>query len=362
MNRSTVILLGAATLAACSDLGGSHRIPIVLVSPVLDSVFVGDRLPPHQVTYIDDKGNAVPPGNVLWGTTDTSIIQVDAGTGAVTGRKRGAAVITASAQGVTGGAWVVVSDTLDITLLLDTVYVMPGDTLSVPVIVLKRTVPPPAVVWFAAPTNPTYTIDSASGRIAAVAPGGPWPYVVHADALVDTGAVYVLSLADTAGGGKMFFSVRGTAITHVGGPARALNFTSSSGKLAFQLRGTYVPSGAVNQLVQIIRPDSVSAPGVYPIDSLNPDEDAALLIPPAVCAAPRSWALWKAVTAGIGGYSRRGGTLGVTQIVTIPNGQAMSGRFSFTAQRTDLYTNPLGALSVTGSFVAPLVPSTTVCR
>src|SRR5256885_7084734 len=46
-----------------------------------------------------------------------------------------------------GAELVVVSNTLDLTLLLDTVYVMPGDSLDVPVVVLKSSAPSP-VVWF----------------------------------------------------------------------------------------------------------------------------------------------------------------------------------------------------------------------
>ena len=49
------------------------------------------------------------------------------------------------------------------------------------------------------------------------------------------------------------------------------------------------------------------------------------------------------------------------QIDSVPGGQAISGHFTFTAQRTDLYTDPLGVLSITGSFVAPFVHSNTVC-
>jgi len=40
----------------------------------------------------------------------------------------------------------------------------------------------------------------------------------------------------------------------------------------------------------------------------------------------------------------------------------VSGYFRITTQRGDLYTDPLGTLSITGSFVVPLVTSTTVCR
>jgi len=361
MNRSILALLGIAALAACGDLGvGSGRGALQL-SPVLDSLFVGDRLPALHVTYIAPGGSPASPGPVMWATSDSSVAQIDALSGAITGRKRGSAVITAQAQGLTGGALVVVSDTLDITLLLDTVYVMPGDTMTVPVVVLKSNNPPPATVWFTAPSNSAYSIDSA-GHIRGLAPGGPNPYIVHADSLTDTGAVYVMNPTDTTGG-NIFYSVRGTAITHVGGPARAANFVATSGRQAFQLIGTYVKNGVNTQRVQITRPDSVIGVGAYAIDSLSPAEDAASsTAPPATCAAPRPWAEWFALTAGIGSYSRRGGTLVIMQIDSVPGGQVISGHFTFTAQRTDLYTDPLGVLSITGSFVAPLVSSTTVCR
>ena len=361
MNRSILALLGIAALAACGDLGVGNGRGAVQISPVLDSIFVGDRLPALRVTYIAPDGNPASPGQVIWASSDTSIAQIDSLSGGITGRKRGAAIVTARAQGLTGGALLVVSDTLDITLLLDTVYVMPGDTLRVPVVVLKSS-PPAAAVWFKAPINSAYSIDSTSGRITALTPGGPIPYIVHADSLTDTGAVYVMSLGDTTGG-KIFYSVRGTVITHVGGPAHAVNFVATSGRQAFQLTGTYVPNGITTQRVRITRPDSVIAAGVYAIDSLSPLEDpSSSVAPPATCAAPRPWAVWTALSAGIGSYSRQGGKFVVMQIDSVPGGQVISGHFTFTAQRTDLYTDPLGVLSITGSFVAPLVSSTTVCR
>src|SRR5881394_3343657 len=264
MNRSMLALLGTAVVAACGDLNVGSSRGALQISPVLDSLFVGDRLPALHVTYIDPSGHPAPPGPVTWASSDNSIAQIDSLSGGITGRKRGSAVITAQAQGATGGAFVVVSDTLDITLLLDTVYVMPGDTMTVPVVVLKSNNPPPATVWFTAPSNSAYSIDSASGRIRALTPGGPNPYIVHADSLVDTGAVYVISLTDTTGG-KVFYSVRGTAITHVGGPARAANFVANTGRQGFQLIGTYVKNGVTTQRVQITRPDSVIGVGAYAI-------------------------------------------------------------------------------------------------
>ena len=363
MNRSSLVLLGAAALAACVDLGVQHGVASLSIQPVLDSVFVGDRTLAHRVTYFDENGNVQPAGTVVWTSTDTTIATIDPQTGAVTGVRRGSVVINASAHGTPGGAFIVVSDTLDITLQLDTVYLLPGDTLRVPVTVLKRTPVPAAAVWFTAPSNAQFSIDSASGRITATAtPGGPSRYIVHADSLADTGAVYVMSLSDTTGG-KMFFSVGGTVVTHVGGSAVAVNYRATSGKLAFQLLGRVAPSGSTLQRVEIILPDSViAADTTFAIDSLNPGEDSTNAHGfVAECSPPRPWAFWLAPNR-IVSYSRRGGTLGVLRIVPIPNGQAVSGHFSFTTQRTDLYTDPLGELSVTGSFVVPLVTSTTVCH
>jgi len=110
-------------------------------------------------------------------------------------------------------------------------------------------------------------------------------------------------------------------------------------------------------------PDSViSADTTFVIDSLNPSEDVSNAHGFASeCSPPRAWAFWSAQNRIIS-YSRPAGTLGALRIVSIPNGQALSGYFRFTAQRTDLYTDPLGTLSITGSFVVPLYTSTTVCH
>src|SRR5438034_255343 len=167
MNRSSLVLLGAAALAACVDLGVQHGVASLSIQPVLDSVFVGDRTLAHRVTYFDENGNVQPAGTVVWTSTDTTIATINA----------------------------------------------------------------------------------------------------------QTGAVYVTSLSDTTGG-KMFFSVGGTVVTHVGGSAVAVNYRATSGKLAFQLLGRYAPSGSTLQRVEITLPDSViSADTTFAIDSLNPGED-----------------------------------------------------------------------------------------
>ncbi|HEX4574608.1 MAG TPA: hypothetical protein VH158_05705, partial [Gemmatimonadales bacterium] len=153
-----------------------------------------------------------------------------------------------------------------------------------------------------------------------------------------------------------------TAISHVGGSIRAANYRRSDGSRAFKLRGAYPAIGVATQTVEIILPDSVIAPGVFAIDSLGLTE--AGNGPTPFCVPPRPWAFWSSHSPTIAAYSRRPlGTLGIAQLVTVANGQAISGHFRYITQRADMPTDPLGVLTIQGSFVAPLVLSDlTVCR
>src|SRR6266542_3101457 len=119
LQRSALPLLCAA-LAGCFDAGPSG-FATVLLDPILDSVFVGDQIPPPSVTYFDRAGNAHTPtsGSIRWGSTDTTVISVDPSTGTITGKKRGLALVSAEVQGVMGVALIAVSNTLDLTLLLE---------------------------------------------------------------------------------------------------------------------------------------------------------------------------------------------------------------------------------------------------
>jgi hypothetical protein len=358
MKPYALVLFGVTAIAACGDLGVGGGLGALGLTPVLDSIFVGDRLVARQVHYVDSNGNPGSPGPVAWGSSDTTVAQIDTVSGAITGKKRGIAIIFARARGVTGLALVAVSDTLDITLLMDTVYMMPNDTLTLPIVVRKAT-PPAAAVWFTAPSNPAFSVDSLKGLVTATAvTGGPFRYIVHADSLTDTGTVTVMTLNDTAAaGGRMFFSVRGTANSHVGGTAQAMNYVTNAGRLAFRLTATHFVNGLPDQVIRVSRPDSVIAPAALAIDSLSIAQDTSV----ATCVTPRSWGVWGFRNGSIAALSRQGGTLSVTSVSTVPGGLAISGQFTFIAQRADLYADPLGALAITGSFVAPLIRNTTRC-
>lgn len=349
-------LLCAALAAACSGTEPSPS-PRVTVQPILDSLFVGDTLAARTATYFDGAGNPQPTGPVRWISSDTSVLGVDSVTGELAGRRAGAAVLSARANGITGTALLVVSRTLDLALLLDTIYLMAGDTFTVPVSVRDKDGSPPPV-WFSAPTNALFTIDSATGLITASAAGAILPFTAHADTVTASGALEVVQLTDTVGG-KAYYTVLGTVIQRARRPARAVNYRRQGDTATFRIA---FPLGApaVENVVITLR-DSVVTTGTFAIDSISPTE--AFGSADFICRPVRSWAAWSLESnPPIHALSRRFGTIVITQVDTLAHGLAVSGRFTFTGQRFDLYDDPLGALPIRGTFVAPLITDTRPCR
>jgi hypothetical protein len=350
-------LLCVALAAACSGTEPSPS-PRVSVDPILDSLFVGDTLPARTVTYVDAAGDTQATGPVRWTSSDTSVFGVDSVTGELAGRRAGAAVLSARANGITGTALLVVSRTLDLSLLLDTIYLMAGDTFTVPVSVRDKDGSPPEV-WFSAPTNALFAIDSATGRVTAAAAGAILPFTAHADTVTASGAIEVVQLTDTVGG-KGYYTVLGTVIRRARRPARAVNYRRQGDTATFRIAFP-LGSPAVENVVITLR-DSVATTGTFAIDSISPAEVFGASAD-FICRPARSWAAWSLESAPpIHALSRRFGTIVITQVDTLANGLAISGRFTFTGQRFDLYDDPLGALPVRGTFVAPLIADNRPCR
>jgi hypothetical protein len=364
MKRLSLSAALVATLAACFGDIGSTDLSRVVLFPVLDSLFVGDRVLPRRVTYYDAKGTEQDPGVVQWLSADTSVLTVDA-TGRLTGRKAGFTLVLASAQGVQGSALVAVLSPLQVTLLLDSVYLMPGDTFTMPVQVDHRAAGTPTV-WFTAATNAVFDLDSANGKDSAKAPGGPIPLIVHAalnaDTVADTGTVEVVQLTDTTGG-KASFAMFGSVIRSRKATARGLNFHRRGDTLTFRLRIPIVQGSTTAEAVVITLRDAPTAPGSFAIDSITPTESSGEQYDP-YCRPPRSWGLWSVLTASsqLVALSRIGGSISITRMVPVANGMAISGRFYLPAQRLDLYDDPLGVLPIRGTFVAPLITTTPRCE
>jgi len=355
------LALGAA---ACS-VGEPPSLARLVVSPVLDSIFVGDSAPARTALYYDDKGNPVGPVAPTWTSSAPSIVGVDAATGKIAGLSRGFAVLTATYGRVQGQALVVASRPLDINLLLDTVYLMQGDHFTVPVEVKKKGGGAPAP-WFFAPTNAVFSIDSATGLVTAVAPGGPVPFYVHADTLADTGAVEVVNLTDTIGG-KSYYTVLGTFIRRTTSGTRAVNYRRNGDTLTFRLFDFIAPGGgpAVEYILLTSR-DAVIAPTTIVVDSISPEQafDRAAGFDP-FCHPLSNWGAWftQVGPTVLTGLSRQGGTLVIAQVNSLANGhgQVVSGWFSFVAQRIDGYDDPIWALPIRGTFVAPLITDRSTC-
>lgn len=353
-------LLSLALVAACGE-SGPAAVPRVLVNPILDSLFVGDTVPARSVTYLDARGDTQPTGPVRWTSSDTNVARVDSVSGQVVGRGADAVLLSARANGVTGTGLAVVTRVLDLSLLLDTIYLMPGDTFTVPVAVRDKDGSPPPV-WFQTSLNGVFTIDSATGRVIATGFGGPLAFTAHADSVTASGSVEVVQLTDTVGG-KGSFTVLGTVIRRTRSGARAVNYRRQGDTVTFRVSLPVLLQGIAVENVLVTLRDSVNAAATFPVDSISRNELLGAGSDP-VCRPPRPWGLWSIQTNPVlRGLSRQGGTLVITQVTPIAHGRAISGRFLFTGQRDDLYSDPLAALPIRGTFVAPLIADATrPCR
>jgi hypothetical protein len=375
-------LAAAAVAAACFDVS-SPLPPTLVLAPILDSTFVGDTLAARSVFLYDANNHLQPPGHITWAITPASVATIDTATGKVSGVSKGPALISASVAAASRSALalVYVSRPLDLTLLMDTVVVAPGDTISLPpLLAIKQKNPAATTLRFdPSPAPSVYTIDTVTGRITALAAGGPVRYVARLSAgtttVADTGGVIVLGLVDTTSAGVFYMTATGTAIRHQRGAAMGINYPrQNSPRGGFQLSDTLFRPDSVIEKVLVTLLDTLTAPGTFEIDSISRDEVVARRLSAfdPGCLPPRPWAAWQSAPLGLGarilapshGTSTGAvaGQLIITQRVAASGGGAIiSGRYTFTAQRTDLYYDPLGAETIRGTFVAP-VRTRNICQ
>lgn len=362
----------AFTSLTCVNVSGSGP-QFLIIGPVLDSVFVGDTLPPRTVFILDADGTHHDPGHVTWSVSPSTVATIDS-SGKVAGIGKGTAVVVATVGTAQSGAVVIVSRPTDLSLLLDTVYVMPGDTITIPRAIKQKT-PGPTTLTFDSSSAPSViTIDTLSGLVTAHGTGGPIRYRAHltsgATTVSESSAVVVITLTDTTETGRFFQTVLGSAIRHLGGPTLARNYLRLNGKQAFQLRD----SSAIDEKVVITLPDSVIATGSYEIDSISPAQATTQIsqLNP-FCQPHFPWALWISEIPGnppdsVIAYSHGtstsavAGQLTITQLVpAVGGGAIISGRYQITTQRRDLYDDPLGVEIIRGTFVAPLLTYQATC-
>jgi len=239
---------------------------------------------------------------------------------------------------------------------------MKDDTFYVPVEVKKKGGSPPAP-WFKAFTPGVFTIDSTTGRVIGVATGGPFRFYVHADTVSDSGAVEVVNLTDTTGG-LAYYTILGTFLRRTTVGARAVNYARAGDTLTFRLRDFITFAGQTIEAIVLTSRDAVIGKTTITIDSISPSQafDRASGFD-AICHPISNWGLWstRAVNPPVSALSRQGGTLVINQVKSVTGGQAVSGWFSFVAQRTDVYDDPIWALPIRGTFVAPLITDPSPC-
>src|SRR2546422_11505776 len=92
MTRPSFAWALCAALAACIGSSTSPT-PRVMLDPILDSLFVGDKIPPPAVTYFDGTSTQTPPpSQIVWSSSDATIMAVDPPTRQITRGQRGGAL------------------------------------------------------------------------------------------------------------------------------------------------------------------------------------------------------------------------------------------------------------------------------
>ena len=364
MTRLRVLAALSVFLAACSLDVAPLNNPKIILTPILDSLFTGDQLVKRQVTFVDSHGNVQDPGSVVWSTSDSTVITVDA-TGKITGHNPGLAVLYADAQNTEGFAVIVVSPPLKVTLLVDTIFLLPGDTFTAPVEVVHQA-PGTPVVWFSANPSAAVTVDSATGLVTASAAGGPVFYSAHAalasDTVADGGTLTVLQLSDTTGGAG-YYTVFGTVQRARRVIVRGSIYPRNGATPTFLLVMQTLNGATVLEEADVVLRTPPAGPGTFSVDSLGLLEIPRQGVDP-VCNPPRDWARWFTFiqSARLDAVSRPGGTISIEQIVSVPHGQIISGHFYIPMQRTDRYDDPTALLPIRGSFVAPLITGSSTCH
>jgi hypothetical protein len=324
----------------------------------VDTLFTGDSLSARGATYYDASGNA-QPGTVTWTTSAPSVATVNSTTGAIHAAGPGSAVISATIKGTTGQGLVIVTAPLSLTLLLDTIVLLPQDSLVVPAMVRRQGGSPPAP-WFSTTSAGLFTIDSATGRIVGISTGAPLAFSAHADSLSVPGSVQVMNPGDTTGG-KGGYTVFGSVTADRRATARAENYTRTGGAATFRLALKVAVGNVTVESVNLTALAPVSGPDSIPLDSLSVSEARGTAF---ICQPLRSVGLWtlNTSTSTILGVSRPGGWIVIRKVIPVTGGSVISGSFYFVAQRADYYNDPSGQLSVRGNFVAPLITNTTTCH
>jgi hypothetical protein len=345
--RKHTTLVGVVLLALACDLGSRVAdIPVrVDLTPALDTVLVNQPFTGLVARAFNASDQEIPDPTIRWSSTAPSVAAVDSATGVVTGLRAGTAEVIARAGLVTDTAEIAVVNVLQVALALDTILLAPGDTFTILAAVqtFDGSPPPPTVFRGGAPT--IATIDSMTGLVTAVGPGSV-PFSADVDTVHVTGQVAVLQVADTVFG-ALQAAFEGSIQAQFAFGARAFNHPNDFGGSMFQ-----IAASTADELVALVFVDSLGGTTTRSFGTLTPADIGAGTDP--ICRPTTSFGYFRQDPTGIIALSIQGGTLYARVVGPVPGGQALSGRFDLSLQRTDI-EGEAGRTRMRGTFVVPLV-------
>src|SRR5437879_10072614 len=84
MRRMVLWSACAAALVGCNLDVGNPNLERLLVTPILDSLFVGDTVTLLKIAYYNDHGDSVTPPAIRWSSGTPAVASVDSVTGKLT--------------------------------------------------------------------------------------------------------------------------------------------------------------------------------------------------------------------------------------------------------------------------------------
>ena len=286
VNASTGLVtaqaVGTATLTASATAGsatvaGSTQVMVtavpvtavlssVSVNPSAVTIFVGDAL--TLVAGPKDQNNTPIAATVTWSSSANTIVNVNAGTGAISGLSPGSATITASATagGVTKTG--IAQITVTVPPVLTSVVVSGGTSVAVGADLALSASPrdqngsaiTAAISWSSSNTG-LATVNAVTGVVHGVLAGGPVTITASATAggitrtgaqlvtvtggfplaanVVQSGFAFAPQSVDIAAGGTVSFSgLTGHTVTFNGGSPAQIS-GSDTGSATFGSAGSY---------------------------------------------------------------------------------------------------------------------------
>lgn len=349
-SRRALVTLVLGGLVACGENTGVDSVAVrVELTPARDSMTVGEVATPFTARALNARDERIADALFTWRSDQPFIASVDSLTGRVIAVQQGVAAITARTGLVSDTAEIFVIAAIALTLPVDTVILVPGDTFSIPVTLRVSGGGTPPSVTFGGGSAGVASIDPSTGLVTAIGEGVVG-FTVQADTVTARGGIQVRVVADTLNG-ALYLGLSGGVDRRGRFASRGFNHPTDDGGSALQI----VADGAApSERLAILLTDSLTGPRRATLGNLTPADIGPGEDP--VCLPPDSWAFYQDQnrTPPVTALSLAGGTVTLTSVTPITGGWAVGGRFRMALQLTDVTGIP-GQVTATGTFAIPVV-------